>query len=161
MSNIVGKSRLAYARVWHQVDIGQDTRTLGRLASSIAITLMGKHKPVYHPGADCGDYVVVTNCNMLNVSGRKLDAKVYRKHTQQPGGLREITMKRLAEKQGFGEILRKAVSGMLPKNRLRKLRLDRLKTFEGPHSTYKMNVIKYWADPLEASNFSPAMTPKK
>ncbi|KAK9453764.1 ribosomal protein L13-domain-containing protein [Dipodascopsis uninucleata] len=146
MSNLLGKTRLAYSRVWHHVDLERDRRTLGRLASSIAVTLMGKHKPIYDPANDCGDYVVVTNCNLLNVSGNKLKNKVYRKHTQRPGGLKELTMERLAAKRGFGEILRRAVSGMLPKNKLRQARLSRLRTFEGSVHPYSKNIIKYWAE---------------
>lgn len=62
MSQKVGHTGLAFARMWHHVDISKDKRTLGRVASQVALALMGKHKPVYHPSADCGDYVVVTNC---------------------------------------------------------------------------------------------------
>ncbi|KAK9385436.1 hypothetical protein V1515DRAFT_623363 [Lipomyces mesembrius] len=149
MSNLLGKTRLAYTRVWHHVDLGKDSRTLGRLASSIAITLMGKHKPIYSPASDCGDYVVVSNCNLLKTSGNKFKQKIYRKHTQTPGGLKEMTMERLVNKKGYGEVLRKAVSGMLPKNRLRKIRLERLRTFEGAEHDYKQNVIRFWAETPE------------
>ncbi|KAK7206126.1 ribosomal protein L13-domain-containing protein [Myxozyma melibiosi] len=161
MSNLVGRSRLAYSKVWHHVDIAKDDRTMGRLASSIAMTLMGKHKPVYHPGNDCGDYVVVTNCNLLNISGRKLDQKMYRKHTQTPGGLKEMNMKRLVGKLGYGEALKKAVSGMLPKNSLRRTRLSRLRTFEGPHTEIKGNILRYWAETSEVIDNTKTTFPKK
>ncbi|KAK9460843.1 mitochondrial 54S ribosomal protein uL13m [Lipomyces oligophaga] len=149
MSNITGKTRLAYSRVWHHVDLRKEERTLGRLASAIAITLMGKHKPIFHPGNDCGDYVVVTNCNLLKTSGDKFEQKLYRKHTMRPGGLKEMNMQRLAAKQGMGEALRKAVSGMLPKNHLRGLRLSRLKTAEGNESPHLVNTIKFWTESPE------------
>ncbi|KAK9480444.1 Mrpl23 [Lipomyces japonicus] len=154
MSNFIGQTRLAYARVWHQVDLSKETRTLGRLASSIALTLMGKHKPIFDPANDCGDYVVVTNCNLLKTSGNKLEKKVYRSHSGRPGHLKEITMKRLAAKKGFGEILRKAVSGMLPKNRLRQVRLERLRTFEGATHPFKKNIVTYWAEEKKVIDYN-------
>lgn len=107
--------------------MGGDPRPLGRLASSIALALMGKHKPIFDPSTDCGDYVVATNCEHLHTTGKKMFKKKYYRHTTRPGSLQEITMNRLMEKWGGGEILRRAVSGMLPKNRLRKERLARLK----------------------------------
>lgn len=107
--------------------MGGDSRPLGRLASSIALALMGKHKPIFDPSTDCGDYVVATNCAHLHTTGKKMQRKKYYRHTTRPGSLQEITMERLMEKWGGAEILRRAVSGMLPKNRLRKERLARLK----------------------------------
>lgn len=88
---------------------------------------MGKHKPIFDPSTDCGDYVVATNCAHLHTTGKKMQRKKYYRHTTRPGSLQEITMERLMEKWGGAEILRRAVSGMLPKNRLRKERLARLK----------------------------------
>lgn len=133
---------------------------MGRLASSIAMTLMGKHKPVYHPGNDSGDYVVVTNCSLLNISGRKTEQKIYRKHTQTPGGLKEMSLKRLVSKQGYGEVLRKAVSGMLPKNSLRRTRLARLKTFEGPQNIYDANTVRHWVEKPEVIKYNSAKAEK-
>jgi ribosomal protein L13 len=78
MSQVVGKTRLAYARSWHHLDIGSDPRALGRVASSIALTLMGKHKPIFDPSTDCGDYVVATNCAALHTTGKKRTQKLYR-----------------------------------------------------------------------------------
>lgn len=141
MSQYIGPSRLAFARTWHHVDMAQDPRTLGRLASAIAITLMGKHKPVYDPSDDCGDYVVVTNCQYLNVTGKKYETKLYRKHSGRPGNLKEWTMRDLANRKGGGEILKKAVSGMLPKNSLRKVMLDRLKLVEDSKNPYADNIF--------------------
>lgn len=117
--------------------------SLGRLASRIATLLMGKHKPIWDPSTDCGDYVVVTNCAALYTTGQKKWRKSYYRHNTRPGSLKEVTMDVLMEKWGGSEVLRKAVSGMLPKNRLRKLRLARLRAFEGPRHPYEQNLVRY------------------
>ncbi|KAF2262638.1 mitochondrial 54S ribosomal protein YmL23 [Lojkania enalia] len=145
MSQTIGKTRLAYARSWHLVDIGSDPRSLGRIASSIALTLMGKHKPIYDPSTDCGDYIIATSCAHIHTTGKKLSQKKYYTHTTRPGSLKEISMQKMIAKWGGGEVLRKAVSGMLPKNRLRKERLARLKTFEGAAHPYGGNVLRVGA----------------
>ena len=103
---------------------------------------MGKHKPIFDPSTDCGDYVVATNCALIHTTGKKREQKLYRTHTTRPGSLKEISMENMIEKWGGGEVLRKAVSGMLPKNRLRKGRLERLKTFEGRGNPYKENFLR-------------------
>lgn len=103
---------------------------------------MGKHKPVFDPSTDCGDYVVAVDCANLHTTGKKRFQKLYRTHTTRPGSLKEINMDRMMAKWGGGEVLRKAVSGMLPKNRLRKERLARLKTFEGRGHPYGENLLK-------------------
>ncbi|KAL2708597.1 54S ribosomal protein L23 [Kluyveromyces marxianus] len=143
MSQKVGHTGLAFARMWHHVDLAKDKRTLGRVASQIAIALMGKHKPVYHPSADCGDYVVVTNCQALRVTGNKMSQKTYWSHTSRPGSLKLTTMEDMISNKGHSEILKKAVSGMLPKNKLRKLRLSRLKVFDGGDHPYKSNITAF------------------
>ncbi|KAK8169468.1 50S ribosomal protein L13 [Phyllosticta citrichinensis] len=143
MSQTIGKTRLAYSRVWHSVNVGADPRPLGRIATAIALTLMGKHKPIFDPSTDCGDYVVATNCKDLTTTGKKRQKKMYYHHNTRPGSLQEITMDRLMKKWGGGEILKRAVSGMLPKNRLRKERLARLKCFEGNSHPYKDNIIRF------------------
>ena len=140
MSQKIGNTSLAFARLWHHVDLAHDERTLGRLASSIATTLMGKHKPVYHPSADVGDYVVVTNCKYLRVTGNKLQQKHYWSHSTRPGNLKLTPMNKVIEDKGYGEVLKRAVSGMLPKNKLRKVRLERLKVFDGSEHPYKQNI---------------------
>lgn len=139
MSQKIGHTGLAFARLWHHVDLTKEKRSLGRLASAIAITLIGKHKPVYHPSQDCGDYVVVTNCQALRVTGKKFEQKTYWSHTTRPGSLKLITMERLVANKGYGEVLKKAVSGMLPKNKLRKQRLERLKVYDGTENPYTKN----------------------
>ncbi|CCK68833.1 mitochondrial 54S ribosomal protein uL13m KNAG_0B03920 [Huiozyma naganishii CBS 8797] len=143
MSQKIGHTGLAFARIWHHVDITKDERTLGRLASAIATTLIGKHKPVYHPTQDCGDYVVVTNCQDIKTTGKKMEQRTYWTHSSRPGSLKLKPMERLAAEKGYGELLRKAVSGMLPKNRLRKIRLDRLKVSDGPDSPYLHNILAF------------------
>lgn len=127
MSQYIGKTRLAYSRSWHLLDVGADPRPLGRLASQIAICLMGKHKPIYDPSSDCGDYVVAVGCHDLHTTGKKRFQKKYYSHTTRPGSLKEITMDKMMAKWGGGEVLRRAVRGMLPKNRLRDERMARLK----------------------------------
>jgi large subunit ribosomal protein L13 len=126
--------------------MARDPRTLGRLASSIAVTLMGKHKPVYNPSDDCGDYVVVTNCKYINVTGNKMKYKMYYKHSGRPGNLQEKNMADIYKRKGGAEILRKAVSGMLPKNSLRKHFLDRLKLVEDSNNPYAGNIIATWQE---------------
>ncbi|TIA86451.1 hypothetical protein E3P99_03681 [Wallemia hederae] len=127
-SHVIGNTSLAFSRAWHSVDARE--RVLGRLAGKIALTLMGKHKPMYDPAADCGDYVVVKNATQVVTTGDKANQMVYRSHTGYAGGLKEVSFKRMAEKKP-DEIIRKAVSGMLPKNRTRKHLLDRLLIFSG------------------------------
>ncbi|PHH52029.1 54S ribosomal protein L23, mitochondrial [Ceratocystis fimbriata CBS 114723] len=170
MSQVIGPTNLAYSRVWHQVSAtalhptlstkpGETPASLGRLASRIATLLMGKHKPIYDPSTDCGDYVVVTNCAALHVTGRKKWQKTYYRHNTRPGSLRQVTMDVLMEKHGGSEILRKAVSGMLPKNRLRDKRLARMKAFDGEAHPYGQNIIRFgdktigqtgWEDAVKA-----------
>ncbi|KAL2760910.1 hypothetical protein ACRALDRAFT_1038138 [Sodiomyces alcalophilus JCM 7366] len=170
MSQNIGLTRLSYSRVWHQISAtalhptlstqpSVTPASLGRLASRIAVILMGKHKPTWDPSTDCGDYVVVTNCAGLHVTGRKKWQKTYYRHTTRPGSLRSVTMDVLMAKHGGAEVLRKAVSGMLPKNRLREKRLARLKAFEGPSHPYKQNIMQFngvkvgengWEDAVKA-----------
>ncbi|CAO3689349.1 unnamed protein product [Umbelopsis vinacea] len=123
-------------------------RVLGRMATGIATTLMGKHKPIYDPAADCGDYVVVINAKDIAVTGKKWDQKLYRHHTGFPGGLKEIPMSRIMERNPE-RVIHKAVSGMLPKNRLREKRMERLHIFDGPDHPYAENIIKRYDEPQQ------------
>ncbi|KAE8214967.1 hypothetical protein CF327_g1698 [Tilletia walkeri] len=138
MSQVIGSTALAFSRVWHHVSAKD--RVLGALAANIATTLMGKHKPTYDSAVDNGDYVVVTNARQIVVTGKKADQIVYRHHTMYPGGLKERTYKEMMKKKP-DEIIRKAVSGMLPKNKLRERRLDRLKIFPDEDHPYKSNIL--------------------
>lgn len=143
MSQRIGNSAVALSRVWHHVDVAADERTLGRLASSIALTLQGKHKPTFSPNRDHGDYVVVTNCAHLKVTGNKLKDKTYWSHTTRPGSLKLVPMENMIANKGYGEVLRRAVKGMIPKNKLRLIRMDRLKIYDGDEHPYKQNLIAY------------------
>ncbi|KII94688.1 hypothetical protein PLICRDRAFT_98051 [Plicaturopsis crispa FD-325 SS-3] len=159
MSQAIGNTALAYARVWHQVDASD--RILGKLAERIALVLMGKHKPIYDPSVDCGDYVLVTNSRNVKVTGKKDQQLVYRSHSMFPGGLKEVKFKdMMAEKPD--EIIRHAVSGMLPKNKLRERRLARLKIFPGEHMGIRgQNIIKRWEDgTLKPPVARPQPTPR-
>ena len=121
-------------REWYVVDA--TGKTLGRLASEIAKILIGKHKPTYTPHVDNGDFVVVINADKIHVAGKKLDKKVYYKHTGYMGHLKETTLREMLQKKPE-EVIRLAVRGMLPKNKLRDRRMKRLKVYatpEHPHS---------------------------
>ena len=117
------------AREWYLVDA--DGQTLGRLATRIADTLRGKRKPVYTPHVDTGDFVVVVNAEKIAVTGNKLDQKRYYRHSGYPGGLRSRTLREQLERRPT-EVLRAAVKGMLPKNRLARQQLTKLKIYAGP-----------------------------
>ncbi|MEO2068780.1 MAG: 50S ribosomal protein L13 [Desulfurobacteriaceae bacterium] len=117
-------------RDWYVVDA--TGKTLGRLASEIAKILMGKHKPTYTPHVDNGDFVVVVNAEKIFVTGKKLEKKIYYKHTGYMGHLKETTLKEMLQKKPE-EVIRLAVRGMLPKNKLRKRRMKRLKVYAGPN----------------------------
>ncbi|KAG4302121.1 hypothetical protein PCK1_001680 [Pneumocystis canis] len=141
MSSLQGLTKLAAARLWHE--ISAQNCILGRLATVLAHLLMGKHKPIYHPAADIGDYVVVTHCAFLRLEHRQLN-RIYVRHTGRPGGMKTWTMKEWMERQGGSAVVRHAVAGMLPKNRLRDRRLDRLKCFENGIHPYSENIQRFW-----------------
>jgi large subunit ribosomal protein L13 len=117
------------ARDWYVVDA--DGLTLGRLATQIADTLRGKGKPQYTPHVDTGDFVVVVNAEKIAVTGQKLDQKRYYRHSGYPGGIRSRTLREQLDRRPT-EVLRKAVKGMLPKNRLARQQLTKLKIYAGP-----------------------------
>jgi large subunit ribosomal protein L13 len=116
-------------RKWWVVDA--EGKNLGRLASEIAIVLRGKNKPQYTPHVDTGDFVVVVNAGKVAVTGNKLEGKIYYRHSGYPGGLRSRTLGEMLERRP-NEVLRKAVKGMLPKNRLAAKQLTKLKVYTGP-----------------------------
>jgi large subunit ribosomal protein L13 len=116
-------------RDWLIVDA--EGKTLGRLATQIAERLRGKNKPQFAPHVDIGDFVVVINAEKIAVTGNKLEQKIYYKHSGYPGGLRERTLKEQLNRQPT-EVLRKAVKGMLPRNRLGRAQLTKLKIYAGP-----------------------------
>jgi large subunit ribosomal protein L13 len=114
---------------WYLVDA--EGQTLGRLATRIADTLRGKRKPEYTPHVDTGDYVVVVNAEKVVVTGKKLEQKRYSRHSGYPGGLRSRTLAEQLERRPT-EVLRKAVKGMLPHNRLADRQITKLKIYAGP-----------------------------
>ena len=116
-------------REWFVVD-GTD-QVLGRLASQIALRLRGKHKPIFTPHMDTGDFIVVTNVDKLRVTGNKLEDKLYHRHTGYPGGIRTVTFGQMQERFP-GRALEKAVKGMLPKGPLGYAMLKKLKCYSGP-----------------------------
>jgi len=120
-------------RQWHLIDAKEEI--LGRLSTKIAQLLIGKAKPYFVPHLDCGDFVVVINAEKIRVTGKKEDQKIYTRYSGYPGGLKEIVLKDLRKKNPK-EIIRHAVSGMLPKNKLRKGRLKRLRVFAGDEHPY-------------------------
>jgi large subunit ribosomal protein L13 len=116
-------------REWFVVDA--TGKTLGRLAAELARVLRGKHKPVYSPSVDAGDYVIVINADKVFVTGRKLDQKRYYRYSGYPGGLKEITLRDQLRKHPT-RVIELAVRGMLPKNRLGRRMLKKLKVYAGP-----------------------------
>ena len=124
---------------WYLVD-AQD-KILGRLASQIAIRLRGKHKPIFTPHADTGDFVVVVNAEKVRLTGNKWDQKIYYRHTGYLGGLKQISAKKLLEKKPE-EILRFAVKRMLPKNSLGRRQLKKLKIYAGPEHPHEAQKLQ-------------------
>jgi large subunit ribosomal protein L13 len=122
-------------RKWYLLDASETT--MGRLSTKAAKLLTGKEKPMFTHHIDCGDYVVIINADKLIVTGDKLNAKMYYRHSHYPGGLKEAS---LASKMADGkspEVLEHAIRGMLPVNRLRDGRLARLKIYAGPEHQHE------------------------
>jgi large subunit ribosomal protein L13 len=119
---------------WYLVDA--DGQNLGRLATRIADTLRGKRKPEYTPHVDTGDFVVVVNAEKVAVTGKKLQQKRYYRHSGYPGGLRSRTLAEQLQRRPT-EVLRKAVKGMLPRNRLSRAQLLKLKVYAGPEHPHE------------------------
>jgi len=113
-------------RYWHLIDVKE--KILGRVIGRIALLLIGKHKTNYVPYLDCGDYVVIVNAKDVRLSGKKENEKIYTRYSGYPGGLKKICYKRLLSEKPT-EIIRHAVLGVLPKNKLRKRRISRLYVF--------------------------------
>lgn len=121
-------------RQWYVVDA--EGKTLGRLASQIAAILRGKHKPIYSPSVDCGDYVVVINAEKIAVTGRRLDQKVYYRHSGYPGGISSITLREQLQRYPTRP-LEAAVKGMLPKNPLGRKMFRKMKVYTGPNHPHQ------------------------
>ncbi len=124
-------------REWFVVDAKD--QTLGRLATQIAHVLRGKHKPMFAPHMDTGDFVIVINCAKIRVTGNKLEDKRYYHHSGYPGGIKSVTLAEQLERHPE-RVIRHAVRGMLPKNRLGRQMIKKLKIYEGdthPHQAQK------------------------
>jgi large subunit ribosomal protein L13 len=128
MKTFVAKEREVEKR-WYLVDA--DDKILGRLATQIAVRLRGKHKPIFTPHADTGDFVVVVNAEKIRLTGAKWDDKIYYRHSGYMGGLKQISAKKLLEKKPQ-EVVRMAVRRMLPKNSLGRRQFKKLKVYAGP-----------------------------
>jgi large subunit ribosomal protein L13 len=122
---------------WHVIDAGGET--LGRLSSGIAVLLMGKHKPIYVPHLNTGDYVVVINAEKVRVTGNKLKQKMYYRHSGYHGGLKEQTLETLLDKRPT-RVIKHAVKGMLPKNSMGRRMLSRLKLYAGDSHPHEAQV---------------------
>jgi len=119
---------------WWLIDA--DGRVLGRLATEVADLIRGKKKPMFTSHLDTGDFVVVVNAEKIKVTGKKIDQKVYYSHSQYPGGLREDRLKDLLEKKPE-DVIKKAVWGMIPKNKLGRAVYKKLKVYRGPHHPHE------------------------
>jgi len=121
-------------RDWYVVDA--QGQTLGRLATQVATVLRGKHKPIYTPHVDCGDYVIIVNAEKIHTTGQKLTQKKYYRHSGYPGGIKEVALRDQLQK--FPErVLEIAVKGMLPKNRLGRRMFKKLKVYAGPNHPHE------------------------
>jgi large subunit ribosomal protein L13 len=128
---------------WYVVDA--ENQTLGRLASQIAMVLRGKNKPTYTPFLDTGDFVIVVNADKIDVTGKKREQKLYRRHSGRPGGMKVETFSQL-QKRLPERIIEKAVKGMLPKNRLGRQLFTKLKVYTGPdhpHQSQKPEALTF------------------
>ncbi len=124
-------------RAWHLINV--EGKILGRIAPTIAMLLQGKHKVDYVPYLDCGDYVVVINAAKVRLTGKNPKQKKYTRYSGYPGGLKEINFDKLL-KENPAEVIRHAVGGMLPKNKLRDQRLKRLFVFADEKHPYQNNI---------------------
>jgi large subunit ribosomal protein L13 len=132
---------LEVERKWYVIDA--EGKTLGRLASEIARILRGKNKPQYTPHVDVGDFVVVVNAEKVIVTGRKAEQKIYRRHSGYPGGMKETSYGQMMERRPE-EIVRKAVYGMIPRTRLARQQMRKLKIYAGPeHPHSAQNPQRY------------------
>ena len=129
-------------RNWYLVDA--QNKTLGRLSTEIASRLRGKHKPIYTPHVDTGDYIVVINASKIRVTGNKMTDKIYYKHTGYIGNLKSENLETMLEKYPE-KVLMKSVRGMLPKSKLGRAMIKKLRVFAGPEHTH----IAQQPEPLE------------
>ncbi|MGA1843579.1 MAG: 50S ribosomal protein L13 [bacterium] len=126
-------------RDWYVIDASD--MVLGRLATNIATILRGKNKPTYTPHVDTGDFVIVVNADKIRLTGRKWQQKVYYRHSGYPGGLKTITAMKVNEKKP-DFMIKHAVRGMLPKNKLGRKQIKKLKVYAGPHHKHEAQCPK-------------------
>ena len=137
MKNSYMQKKETVKRDWYVIDA--EGVNLGRLATRVADVLRGKHKPTFTPHIDCGDFVIVVNASKVNLTGNKLNDKIYYNHSGYTGGLRERTAKEMKEKYPV-EMIERAVKGMIPHNRLGRQVAKKLFVYEGaehPHMAQK------------------------
>ena len=137
MKNSYKQKKETVERNWYIIDA--ENVNLGRLATRVADVLRGKHKPTYTPNIDCGDYVIVVNASKVNLTGNKLNDKIYYNHSGYTGGLRERTAKEMRENYSV-EMIERAVKGMIPHTRLGRQVAKKLFVYEGashPHMAQK------------------------
>ena len=130
-------------RKWYVVDAGG--QTLGRLATQIAMRLRGKHRPLFTPHLDTGDFVIVVNADRVRLTGKKMDKKIYVRHTGYMGGLKEVTARQMIDKKPE-EMIRLAVKRMLPKTRLGNSQIRKLKIYRGsehPHQAQSPETFSF------------------
>lgn len=142
MSTSIAK-KAELQKAWYVIDL--EDKVLGRAATEIARVLRGKHKPIFTPSVDTGDFVIVVNADKVRLTGNKLSQKVYYRHSGYPGGIRSITAGKLLE-QKPEEVIRKAVKGMLPKNKLGRQMFKKLKVYSDgvhPHSAQQPKELKF------------------
>ena len=142
MKNSYMQKKEEVVRNWYVIDA--EGISLGRVAAKVANVLRGKHKPTYTPNVDCGDYVIVVNASKVNLTGDKLNKKVYYDHSGYTGGLRERTAREMIENYST-EMVERAVKGMLPKNRLGRQMFKKLFVYEGaehPHTAQQPSVME-------------------
>ena len=130
-------------RNWYVVDASG--QTLGRLASEVAQIIRGKHKPIYSPSTDVGDYVIVVNAEKIHVTGRKEEQKMYYRHSGYPSGMKEMTLGRMLEEHPT-RVIEHAVKGMLPKTKLGRKMIKKLKVYAGsehPHQAQRPEPLEF------------------
>ena len=130
-------------RRWHVIDAAG--RPLGRVATEIATLLRGKHKPQFHPSQDVGDFVIVVNAKQVVATGRKLEQKIYYRHSGYPGGLRAVPLMDMLAKRPE-RVIEHAVRGMLPKNRLGKKQYGHLRVYAGPDHPHQGQIAEAGAE---------------
>jgi large subunit ribosomal protein L13 len=128
-------------RHWYVVDA--EGKTLGRIATNIATVLRGKHKAIFTPHMDCGDYVIVVNAEKVAVTGNRMDEKMYYHHSGYPGGLRAENMRQVIQKHP-DRVIRQAVQKMLPKNDLSRQIIRKLKVYAGPEHPHSAQNPEKW-----------------